>query len=233
MGFSSTKSDVSLFFKHTNEVTVFPLMYVDDIIVTGTSKGAFAKLVQHLHSKFSLWDMGELRYFLSIEVAQKSCGVLLLSQTKYIDDLLKKAQMGDSEAATTPMTSNMKLNSTNGVPFEHVSMYRFVVDSLQYLIVTRPEIVFYIEDRKFTAGYCVMFGLNLVSWCSKKQTVVSRFNTEAEYRGIASAVLMSANSVLHSRSKHFEIDLHLVRDHVAKGRVQIHYIHGVLKLPMS
>ncbi|XP_016169023.1 uncharacterized protein LOC107611630 [Arachis ipaensis] len=311
LGFSSTKSDVSLFFKHTSEATMFLLVYVDDIIVTGTSKEAIAKLVQQLHSKFSLRDMGELKYFLGIEVTQTSCGGLLLSQTKYINDLLKKANMGDSKAAATPMTSNLKLTSTDGVPFEHVSLYRSVVGSLQYLTVTRPEIAFCInkvcqfmqapldkhwkavkrilrylqgtrtmglhlrkpteliltgytdsdwasdiEDHKSTAGYCVMFGPNPVSWCSKKQAAVSRSSTEAEYRGIANvvaellwirnllgeihilvptlkvycdnagAVLMSANPVLHSRSKHFEIDLHLVRDHVAKGRVQIHHIPG-------
>jgi len=108
-----------------------------------------------------------------------------------------------------------------------------------------------VDDRKSTTGYCAYYGLNLIAWSSHKQRVVSRSNTEAEYRSIAAAlteviwlqsllhelhiqtkqpqlfsdnlgaVLLSANPILHSRTKHFELDLHFVRDYVQQNRLSL------------
>uniref|UniRef100_A0A2N9IAK7 Reverse transcriptase Ty1/copia-type domain-containing protein n=1 Tax=Fagus sylvatica TaxID=28930 RepID=A0A2N9IAK7_FAGSY len=70
------------------------------------------------------------------------------------------------------------------------------------------------DTRRSTTGYCVFLGSSLVSWRSKKQTTVSRSSAEAEYRAMASAAALhiAANPVFHERTKHIEIDCHLVRD---------------------
>ena len=88
LGFHSTKSDTSLFIQFTNTSTIFVLIYVDDIIITGSSMHAIKSIISHLGSRFVLKDLGPLHYFLGIEVSKVADGSLHLSQTKYINDLL-------------------------------------------------------------------------------------------------------------------------------------------------
>jgi len=108
-----------------------------------------------------------------------------------------------------------------------------------------------VDDRKSTTGYCVYLGSNIITWSSHKQKVVSRSSSEAEYRSIAvvlteviwlhslfhelhistggphlfsdnlGVVLLSANPVMHSRTKHFKLDLHFFRDYVQKQFVKL------------
>ncbi|GJX28888.1 ribonuclease H-like domain-containing protein [Tanacetum coccineum] len=80
--------------------------------------------------------------------------------------------------------------------------------------------------RKFVFGYCVFMGDSLVTWKSKKQSTLSRSSAEAEYRSMASATYeIAANHVFHEKSKHFEIDVHLVREKVASGVIKTDKIH--------
>lgn len=69
-GFSSSKSNSSLFIKHTATCSLFILVYVDDIIVMGSSSSAIQQLVTKLNSEFSLKDMGDLNFFLGIQVSK-------------------------------------------------------------------------------------------------------------------------------------------------------------------
>ena len=121
---------------------IYILIYVDDIIITGSSNSATTTLTQQLNIAFSLKDIGPLNYFLSIEVIRASQGDLLLSLAKYIQDLLVKANMAYCKPLPTPMVFNLKLSASGGSPFENPSLYRSVVGSLQYVTITRPELAF-------------------------------------------------------------------------------------------
>lgn len=88
-GFSASKADPSLFIMHSYKVSMFLLMYVDDMILTSSFATAADHLIQSLSRAFLLKDLGQLSYFLGIELDYSTNGIIL-NQRKYISDLLKK-----------------------------------------------------------------------------------------------------------------------------------------------
>ena len=102
LGFTSSKANQSIFLKNTTTSYVFILDYVDDIIITGSSNKELKQLFFHLNMSFSAKDLGELNYFLGIEVKRVAKG-FHLSQRKYINDLLKKMKMNNANPLPTPM----------------------------------------------------------------------------------------------------------------------------------
>jgi hypothetical protein len=77
LGFKSSKADVSLFYYHRGNVTMFLLAYVDDIIVASSSEEATRALLSDLKAEFALKDLGELHYFLWVEVKKENNRILL------------------------------------------------------------------------------------------------------------------------------------------------------------
>ncbi|KAH9741982.1 retrovirus-related pol polyprotein from transposon RE2 [Citrus sinensis] len=130
-GFQTSKSDTSLFIKHTGADILVILIYLDDILITGSN-------TQHVEGVIS--KLGSI-YFLGIKVTPSLDG-LHLSQTKYIGDILQKAHMLGSKGYNTPMSTIEKLRKENGVLFENPSLYRSIIGSLQYVTLTRPDIAF-------------------------------------------------------------------------------------------
>ena len=120
------------------------LIYVDDILVTGLNIVFIENVIKQLDYEFALKDLGDLSYFLSLEVTPLVEG-LHLSQTKYICDILSKANMLGSKSCTTPISVSEKLKKDLGSPFENPSLYRSIIDSLQYVTLTRPEITFIVS----------------------------------------------------------------------------------------
>ncbi|KAG8499008.1 hypothetical protein CXB51_005388 [Gossypium anomalum] len=137
----SSKADNSLFICHSGSTLVYVLIYVDDIIITGNNSQAIDRFVHDLNARFSLKDLGQLNYFLSIQVTYDKGGVFL-SQKKYILELLQKASMDRSKSTPTPITTTCKLTTTAGSPVEDEHLYRSIVGGLQYVVITRPEIAF-------------------------------------------------------------------------------------------
>jgi histone deacetylase 1/2 len=310
-GFVGSKCDSSLFIYCHNSITVYLLVYVDDIIITGSSSTFVQNIIDKLHSTFALKQLGDLEYFLGVEVHSLPNGTLHLTQSKYIRDLLVKTNMQDAKPISSPMVAGCKLSKHGSDFFQDPTLYRSTVGALQYLTITRPELSYSVnkvcqfmahpleshwvavkrilrylkgsmsvglrlspvstirtpsligycdadwgsdpDDYRSTSGACVYLGQNMISWWSRKQTVVSRSSTEAEYRSIAvlttelawiqslfhelhlpvkaatifcdnqSAVALSHNPILHARTKHLGLDLHFVREKVI-GK-ELHIIH--------
>lgn len=91
-GFVCSKSDPSLFTLHRNNMSLVPLLYVDDILLTGDDHELLQTLVACLSARFSMKDMGAPQYFLGIEMQTTSTG-MFLHQKAYIEDILHQAAM--------------------------------------------------------------------------------------------------------------------------------------------
>jgi histone deacetylase 1/2 len=140
-GFVASKSDTSLFIYHKSNVTIYMLIYVDDIIVASSCQAATDALLRDLRHEFALEDLGDLHYFLGIEVTHASHG-LVLNQAKYAHDILVRANMSACTTMPTPLSSTEKISAREGVLLgpEDSTRYRSMVGALQYLTLTRPDI---------------------------------------------------------------------------------------------
>ncbi|KAG8486207.1 hypothetical protein CXB51_019494 [Gossypium anomalum] len=139
--FETSKADNSLFIQRSGNQLLYVLVYVDDIIVTGSDSSAINQFVKSLHHQFSLKDLGKLNYFLGIEVTYTTDG-LVLNQKKYILDLLKKASMDKSSSSPILMVSTCRLSAHAGSSVDDKSFFRSIVGALQYVVITRPDIAF-------------------------------------------------------------------------------------------
>ncbi|XP_050119416.1 uncharacterized mitochondrial protein AtMg00810-like [Malus sylvestris] len=142
LGFSASSSDTSLFIKKDITIT-FILVYVDDIIITGSSSQVCQTIISQLQAIFPVKDLGDIHYFLGIEVTRSPHG-LFLHQSKYALDLLKKTDMLGVKPCSTPVSSS-KLDHS-GTPLADPTSYRSIVGALQYLTWTRPDLAFAVNQ---------------------------------------------------------------------------------------
>ena len=141
LGFHNSHVDTSLFVLNTGGNLLYLLVYVDDIILTGNDDTMVHKFMQLLAHQFYLKDLGHLSYFLSVEVIPTDHGILS-SQQSYIVDLLTRTKMMDAKPVHTPLPTSPPITLHSGSPLKDSTEYRTIVGSLQYLLITRPDITF-------------------------------------------------------------------------------------------
>uniref|UniRef100_A0A803Q615 Integrase catalytic domain-containing protein n=1 Tax=Cannabis sativa TaxID=3483 RepID=A0A803Q615_CANSA len=139
--FMNSRADSSLFWYASPTDIVIVLIYVDDIIITGNDTIKLQQFVDKLNQAFALKDLGDLHYFLGIEVVRDETGIYL-SQSKYIHELLKKTNMMHVKPCATPMTIGKMLSISDGELLENPTEYRSIIGALQYLTHTRPDLSF-------------------------------------------------------------------------------------------
>jgi hypothetical protein len=146
LSFMASKGDTSLFFLNNKDVTIFVLVYVYDIIMASSSSSAMIALLRNLEKDFALKDLGDLHYFLVIEVTKINNGILL-SQHKYAIKLPKRAGMLSCKPVNTPLSTTEKLTAHEGNVLGPIdsTAYRSLVGGLQYLTLTGPYLAFSIN----------------------------------------------------------------------------------------
>nr|GEU33566.1 retrovirus-related Pol polyprotein from transposon TNT 1-94 [Tanacetum cinerariifolium] len=181
-GFIRSQHEPMLYVKRQGiDLLIFSL-YVDDMIYASSS----SKLILEFQASMKMFDMtdlGELRYFLGLEIIQTSSGVFM-TQQKYVEDTINKFYMAGYKIAPTPMNINEKLRVDDGTCLTNAKTYRSLIgrhDKFVLKGLCDSDWAGSIEDRCITSGYCFLLGTTVVSWKSKKQATVALSSTEAEY----------------------------------------------------
>ncbi|GKA74751.1 putative ribonuclease H-like domain-containing protein [Tanacetum coccineum] len=203
-GFQRGKIDQTLFIKSHQGHILLVQIYVDDIIFGSTKKELCEEFEKLMKDKFQMSSMGELTFFLGLQVQQKKKGIFI-SQDKYVHEILKKFNYTDVKSASTPTDLERPLVKDSDADDVDEHLYRSMIGSLMYLTASRPDIMFAVcacarfaigvscfydvtmwmdtLDRKSTLEVVNFGGNRLISWQCKKTNCGFTSTTEAEYVG--------------------------------------------------
>ncbi|XP_019258479.1 PREDICTED: uncharacterized protein LOC109236724 [Nicotiana attenuata] len=135
----NSRADSSMFVYSSGGQYLFLLLYVDDIVLTGSNPSLISLFSRLLNSEFSITDLGDLHYFLGIHVTWLVNG-LHLSQSKYARDILDRAGLLQSKHVSTSSSSRSAIIEDSAVV--DGTLYHNLVGALQYLTMTRSDIAF-------------------------------------------------------------------------------------------
>ncbi|KAH9704464.1 Integrase catalytic domain-containing protein [Citrus sinensis] len=138
--FSMGKADTTLFVKHKNQDILIVQIYVDDIIF-GSTNELCKDFSSCMSQEFEMSMMGELKYFLGLQIKQNEEGIFI-NQAKYVKDLIKRFGYDNGTAKSTPMSTTIKLDKDEKGKEVDIKTYRGMIGSLLYLTASRPDIMF-------------------------------------------------------------------------------------------
>jgi hypothetical protein len=140
-GFEMGKVDKTLFLLRQGDDILIVQVYVDDIVFGGSSHSLVARFAEDMSKELEMFTMGELQFFLGLQIKQAKEGTFV-HEAKYTKDILKKFKMDDSKPLSTPMSTTTALNADeDGEPVDQKE-YWSMIGYLLYLTATRPDIQF-------------------------------------------------------------------------------------------
>eukprot|EP00253_Pinus_taeda_P008972 PITA_08972 len=245
-GFSRCYYDNTVYTKKVGNSLIILVLYVDDLILTGSDPNLINHVKSSLKKKIEMTDLGHLHYFLGLQVLQSKEGISL-SQSKYAFDILRHFHMEDCKPAPSPFQSGVKLSVSSTSPEVDATLYRQLVGKLLYLTHTRP-------DLSFAVGLVARFMQNPRESHWKAAKRILRYVREAEYRGAVeaskeslwlrqilsefgleqqhpttlwcdnqSAIQLCKDPVQHKRSKHIELHMHFIRKLIHDHVLEVQY----------
>eukprot|EP00253_Pinus_taeda_P002775 PITA_02775 len=246
-GFSKGSADINLYIKIENNKLLILVLYVDDIIFGSNEEAMSQSFALVMQKEFEISLLGELTYFLGLQIQQNEGGIFL-SQTKYLKQILKKYGMEDVKPAVKRIFKYLQGTKNYGLWYPRET-------DLTLHAYTDADWARSVDDRKSTSGGAFFMGCRLVSWFSKKQSSIALSTAEAEYVVAAScctqllwmmqtlqdfqitctppisilcdntsAISISKNPIMHSKTKHIPIKYHFLREQVLEQKVKLEYV---------
>ncbi|GJS45551.1 retrovirus-related pol polyprotein from transposon TNT 1-94 [Tanacetum coccineum] len=204
-----------------------------------------------MYDEFELSMMGELNFFLSLQIKQLEDGIFF-NQSKYIKEMLKKFRLEDAKPIKTPMLYETKLTrDEDGESIDDKKYHGMIGTGVETIVYTNSDHAGDYVNHQSISDVCTFMGCCLTSWFFKNQTALAISTTKAEYVSAEKAcqqalwikqalvdydivlddipvlydnkgsIDLSKNRVLYSRTKHIEIRHHFLCDNVQKGNISI------------
>ncbi|KAI3732428.1 hypothetical protein L1987_63633 [Smallanthus sonchifolius] len=140
-GFRRGVIDCTLFIREKGGELLMVQVYVDDIIFGSTNDVLCKEFERVMQDKFEMSSMGEMKFFLGLQVDQSETGIFL-HQTNYVGDILSRFSMTDAKPAGTPLAINHGISPDDKGEYIDATLYRAMIGSLLYLTASRPDIMF-------------------------------------------------------------------------------------------
>nr|GEV15695.1 hypothetical protein [Tanacetum cinerariifolium] len=246
--FSNGTVDLTLFTRKTSKHILLVQIYVYDIIIASTDPKDCDIFSNEMSSKFQMCMMGQMSFFLRLQVSQ-SPGGIFINQSKFALEILKKFRIDSCDSVDTPMVDRLKLDedlsgilkfgmdSCDSVDTPMVdrlkldedlsgilvdqTRFRSMVGSLMYLIASRPDLVFVVcMYARYQAKPTKkhLEALKRVFWLSRHK---KKHIWECL---VPSVIALCCINVQHSRSKHIDIRHHFIREQVERGMVELYFV---------
>eukprot|EP00253_Pinus_taeda_P030440 PITA_30440 len=211
-GFSEGSADKNPYIKIYNDKLLILVMYVDDIIFGSNEEAMSQNFSLVMQKEFEMSLLGELTYFLGLQVQQNKDGIFL-SQTKYLKQIWKKYGMEDSKPVCTPMVTGCNLSTNDESTTVHQPTYRSMIGSLLYLTA---------EAEYVAAASCCTQLLWMMQTLQDIQITCTP--PISILCGNTSTINISKNPVMHSKTKHIPIKYHFLREKVLEQKVKLEYL---------
>jgi hypothetical protein len=150
--FTRGQADWTFFIRNQGNHKLIAQIYVDDIIFGATLDSQAHEFAEEMKQEFEMSMIGELTYFLGMQVKQTGEGIFI-SQAKYAKDLVKRLGLDGKSHARTPLSTNVKISADPTSKQVDPTLYRSMIGSFLYLTASPPDIA-------FSVGVCTRFQAN-------------------------------------------------------------------------